>query len=104
MAKKRLMNETMLPVLPDEFQRGAEAGPAVRSMPMSERDMTPTREQEERMRRQVEDDRMMRDMERAYESSRRSMGTRFAKGGAVSSASKRADGCAQRGKTRGRII
>lgn len=28
----------------------------------------------------------------------------FKKGGAVSSASKRADGCAQRGKTRGKII
>lgn len=27
-----------------------------------------------------------------------------AKGGAVSSASKRADGCAQRGKTRGKMI
>jgi len=28
----------------------------------------------------------------------------YAKGGSVSSASKRADGCAQRGKTKGRII
>ena len=28
----------------------------------------------------------------------------YAKGGSVSSASKRADGCAERGKTRGRII
>jgi hypothetical protein len=104
MAKKRPMSEPMLPVLPDEFQRGAEAGPEVRAMPMSERDMTPTREQEARMRRQVEDDRMLRDMEKAYESSRRSMGSRYAQGGSVSSASKRADGCAQRGKTKGRII
>lgn len=29
---------------------------------------------------------------------------RYAKGGKVSSASKRADGCAERGKTRGKII
>ena len=29
---------------------------------------------------------------------------RFAKGGSVSSASKRADGCAQRGKTKGRFV
>ena len=29
---------------------------------------------------------------------------RFAKGGSVGSASKRADGCAQRGKTRGKMI
>ena len=29
---------------------------------------------------------------------------KFAKGGSVSSASKRADGCAQRGKTKGRMI
>ena len=29
---------------------------------------------------------------------------KFAKGGSVGSASKRADGCAQRGKTKGRII
>jgi hypothetical protein len=28
----------------------------------------------------------------------------YAKGGSVSSASKRADGCAQRGKTKGRMI
>jgi len=32
------------------------------------------------------------------------MAKNFAKGGSVSSASKRADGCAQRGKTRGMIV
>ena len=31
-------------------------------------------------------------------------GEGFAKGGKVASASKRADGCAQRGKTRGRMV
>lgn len=30
--------------------------------------------------------------------------TRFAMGGSVGSASKRADGCAQRGKTRGKMV
>jgi hypothetical protein len=32
------------------------------------------------------------------------MGKKFAKGGKVSSASARADGCAQRGKTRGMMV
>jgi hypothetical protein len=32
------------------------------------------------------------------------MGDKYAKGGKVSSASKRADGCAIKGKTRGRIV
>jgi hypothetical protein len=32
------------------------------------------------------------------------MGDKYAKGGKVSSASKRADGCAIRGKTRGKIV
>jgi hypothetical protein len=43
---------------------------------------------------------------RAAETSRRSsMGTlKRASGGTVGSASKRADGCAQRGKTKGRFV
>lgn len=46
-------------------------------------------------------DRKMRDrMDRAYEASRTSMRA----GGKVSSASRRADGIAQRGKTKGRMI
>ena len=32
------------------------------------------------------------------------MGDKYAKGGSVSSASKRADGCAIKGKTRGRML
>jgi hypothetical protein len=55
---------------------------------------------------------MLRDQEeqeaadRAAEISRRSsMGTlKKAKGGMVNSASKRADGCAMRGKTRGKMV
>ena len=105
MNKKRPMPSTpMIPVLPDEFQRGVEAGPEVRQPPMSEKDMIPTREQEDRMRRQVEEERKLRDMERGYNEARKSMGRKFAKGGLVGSASKRADGIAQRGKTKGRII
>jgi hypothetical protein len=34
----------------------------------------------------------------------RAMGNKYAKGGKVSSASKRADGCCIKGKTRGRIV
>lgn len=51
---------------------------------------------------------MMDEMERrAAEqapTTRRTMGSVFAKGGKVGSASRRADGIAQRGKTKGRII
>jgi hypothetical protein len=35
---------------------------------------------------------------------REAMGSKFAKGGSVSSASSRADGCAERGKTKGTMI
>ena len=102
MATKR-QSVTMLPVLPDEFQRGAEAGPDVRAAPLSREEMTPTAEQAARMRRQVEDERSLRDMERAAEAAKK-RSFRYAKGGAVNSASKRADGCAQRGKTRGKFV
>ena len=88
-----------------------EEVPVPRPRPM---DMTPSPEQEDRMRRQVEDDRMMRRMGEAYDrAAPESMGTMRAKGGkikayahggSVGSASKRADGCAQRGKTRGKMI
>lgn len=62
-----------------------------------------------RLEEEMRDRQMMEDMDRAADISRRSsMGTykeeRKAKGGMVSSASKRADGCAQRGKTRGKFI
>jgi UDP-N-acetylenolpyruvoylglucosamine reductase len=43
--------------------------------------------------------------EKAYKNyeDTRSLGSTFKKGGKVGSASKRADGCAQRGKTRGKM-
>lgn len=42
------------------------------------------------------------DSDKYYDRSGKMLG--FSKGGSVGSASKRADGCAQRGKTKGRII
>lgn len=42
------------------------------------------------------------DSDKFYDRSGRMLG--FAKGGSVGSASKRADGCAQRGKTKGRFV
>jgi hypothetical protein len=72
--------------------------------------MTPSPANQRRMAEQLRDQQMMEDMDRASETSRRSsMGTlkpgkAYAKGGSVSSASKRADGCAQRGKTRGKFV
>lgn len=45
------------------------------------------------------------DIEKLYDASRkRDEASRYKNGGSVSSASKRADGCAQRGKTKGRMI
>lgn len=44
------------------------------------------------------------DEQNAAASERLKKAGKFAKGGSVSSASKRGDGCAQRGKTRGRMV
>ena len=49
-------------------------------------------------------DEEMRKKMKAAPTTKTEMGEGFAKGGKVSSASKRADGCAQRGKTKGRMI
>lgn len=100
----------LMPVRADEFQRGKEAGPEPRPAP--KRDiMIPTAEEEARMRRQVEDERDIRRMGEAYDraapESMKAKGGKvkaYAKGGSVGSASKRADGCAQRGKTRGKFV
>ena len=95
----------LLPVLPDEFQRGPEAGPEVRNPPLNPAEMTPSPAQAARMKQQVEEDRKQREMDKAYEESKRqSMKRGYASGGVVSSASKRADGIAQRGKTKCRIV
>jgi len=71
--------------------------------------MTPTPEAQRKMEEQLRDQRQQEEMDRAADISRRSsMGTykeeKRAKGGMVGSASKRADGCAQRGKTKGRFV
>ena len=91
----------------DEFQRGKEAGPTPRPMPKRD-EMIPTDEEARRMRKQVEEDRLMRGMGEAYD--RAAPESMKAKGGKVKgyaqggSASSRADGCAQRGKTKGRFV
>jgi hypothetical protein len=41
---------------------------------------------------------------RAVKSNKRRGGKKYAKGGSVSSASKRADGCAVKGKTKGKFV
>jgi hypothetical protein len=55
--------------------------------------------QERQMMQEVEDKKNQPKIDEAYEKSR----TSLKKGGSVSSASKRADGIAQRGKTRGKV-
>lgn len=87
-----------------EAIRGKQAGagrgmvnpPTVEERKMEARrkrrqEMTPG---EREMVQEVEDQKMREKIE----------GMGYAKGGKVSSASKRADGCAQRGKTKGRMI
>lgn len=70
-----------------------------------EEDLTPTPEQTRRMEEIVKESKTQSRMNKAYdEAAPRSMRLGFASGGSVGSASKRADGCAQRGKTKGRII
>jgi len=80
-----------------------EPEPKPAMSPMEMRNPTPA--EESRMRTQVEDERTQRRMDDAYDQAApRSMKRGFAAGGSVGSASKRADGCAQRGKTKGRMI
>jgi hypothetical protein len=56
----------------------------------------------EKAARQEQADRKMQEAtDKAYEASRT---TPYAAGGKVSSASKRADGCATKGKTRGKVL
>jgi len=51
-----------------------------------------------RKKRDMEQERRQKDMENNVK------GKKMAKGGKVSSASKRADGCATKGKTKGRMV
>lgn len=105
MKPRQQISSPLIPVMHDEFQRGAEAGPEVRNPPLNPAEMVPSAAQAARMKEQVEEERKQRDADKAYEESkRRSMKRGFASGGSVGSASKRADGCAQRGKTKGRMI
>lgn len=79
--------------------------PTETAVKTDEEDLTPTPEQTRRMMEQVNEEKQRTRMGKAYDQAApRSMRLGFAKGGSVGSASKRADGCAQRGKTKGRII
>lgn len=70
-----------------------------------EEDLTPTPEQTRRMEEIVKESKTQSRMNKAYDQAApNSMRLGFASGGSVGSASKRADGCAQRGKTKGRMI
>lgn len=57
---------------------------------------------------EMKDQKMREQMGKAYDKAReQSLGSpekKMAKGGSVSSASKRADGCATKGKTKGRMV
>lgn len=76
-----------------------------RAVKTDEEDLTPTPEATRRMAEQLEEEKRQTKMNKAYdEAAPRSMRLGFAGGGSVGSASKRADGCAQRGKTKGRFV
>lgn len=91
--------------------RAVEAGQVkqkryVREEGLSPEDV-PSSEVQEQMKRQREydmADRMERQAAKTAPTTRSTMGAAFAKGGKVGSASKRADGCASKGKTKGRMI
>jgi hypothetical protein len=90
-------------------EMGEDEKKARRVRPAPPPSMTPTPANQRRMEEQVSQREKEEAEKRAAEISRRSsMGTtkpkKYAKGGSVSSASKRADGCAQRGKTKGKFI
>jgi hypothetical protein len=71
--------------------------------PTLDMDMPISEENKEEMRR-IRDEKARKEEEDKAPTTRTEMGKGFKKGGKVkSSASKRADGCAQRGKTKGRI-
>lgn len=98
-------------------QRNLERLNRVRQSDMV-RERSPSPEMQRKLQAEQDDARMQKEMDRAAEMSRRSsMGTlkeksvkkarggmMYAKGGSVGSASKRADGCAMRGKTRGKMV
>ncbi len=100
-------NQTKSPLRP----RAVEAGEMKQKRYVREEGLKPedipSPEAIAQMRREREYQQIDAAEKRAAETApttRRTMGNMFAKGGKVGSASKRADGCAQRGKTKGRMI
>jgi hypothetical protein len=107
--KPKTLGPMQAPTPPDTSQDDAQAQANVNrllDLRRADNSPIPTLEQQERMRRQKEESDMDTATDKAaQDATRRSMGTfQYAGGGSVSSASSRADGCAQRGKTKGRMI
>jgi phage baseplate assembly protein gpV len=78
----------------EEYRRQAREMESTTSVPAS---------LEKSVKQKAEDVRVQKQESKAPTTST-TMGKAFKKGGSVSSASGRADGCAQRGKTKGRIV
>jgi hypothetical protein len=104
--KPKTLGPMQAPTPPDTSQDDAQVQANINrlmELRRADQNMIPTLEQQERMRRQKEESDMDTATDKAaQDATRRSMG--LAKGGSVSSASNRADGCAQRGKTKGRFV
>ena len=87
-------------VTPPDMGEDEKAAREVKPVPPEP--TTPSPEAQKKLEEMDRDRRERKKMDRAYERSRSNPD--FAKGGKVSSASKRADGCAMRGKTKGRMV
>jgi UDP-N-acetylenolpyruvoylglucosamine reductase len=96
-AKKPAIKPVVKPSMPMPKPKAKKAMP----MPMEEG----ADEMAQGMPDEIADKLQTMKNEKAYKNyeDTRSLGSTFKKGGKVGSASKRADGCAQRGKTRGKM-
>ena len=84
----------------------AEGGPTVKPLPKGPQGPRryPGQNEAARNRRQEEMSRKMKEARERFDKSTESDTPGYKRGGSVGSASKRADGCAVKGKTRGRMI
>lgn len=87
----------------NEEDREMIAGP-IRRLARRLKDNVMGTEEQNRMAEAREMERAKRNPDGMEAKFRRMMGKEYKAGGKVSSASKRADGCATKGKTRGRIV
>ena len=82
-------------------RRAAAAKESARQATMKAEEAAAQRRKEDEMGKAADQRDKDRKMQEAYT---RATGIKLAKGGSVSSASKRADGCATKGKTKGRFV